>query len=169
MLDRERRARALGASEFFVKPMEQAWLLRKLQAMAAQRPERAVRTVLVIDDDDVSRYLVRRLLAETPYRVIEAADGADGVVMAREQRPDVIILDFVLRSETAFDVLDALKLDPDTRGIPVIVSTSRQLALARIRDALSQVALAAGAQPPGGSGDGHAAMSVAQAVDVPPG
>ena len=193
VLDRERKARALGASEFFVKPMEQAWLLRKLQAMAAQRPDRAVRTVLVIDDDDVSRYLVRRLLAETPYRVIEAADGPDGVVMAREQRPDVIILDFVLRSATAFDVLDALKLDPDTRGIPVIVSTSRQLAeeerrrlatdttailskdrlsrevaLARIRDALAHVAVATGVQPPGGGG-GHPALPVAHAVDVPTG
>ncbi|GLC24477.1 ATP-binding response regulator [Roseisolibacter agri] len=128
VLDRERKARALGASEFFVKPVEQQWLLRKLQSLASQRADRQVRTVLVIDDDDVSRYLVRRLLAETPYRVIEAADGPDGVVMAREQRPDVIILDFVLRTATAFDVLDQLKLDPDTRGIPVVVSTSRQLA-----------------------------------------
>jgi signal transduction histidine kinase/CheY-like chemotaxis protein len=206
VLDRERKARALGASEFFVKPMEQAWLLRKLQTLAAQRPERAVRTVLVIDDDDVSRYLVRRLLAETPYRVIEAADGPDGVTMAREQRPDVIILDFVLRSATAFDVLDQLKLDPDTRGIPVIVSTSRQLAeeerrrlatdttailakdrlsrevaLARIRDALSHVQAAVGHGAHGhghghghgngnghGNGHGHPALPVSRAVDVQP-
>jgi signal transduction histidine kinase/CheY-like chemotaxis protein len=162
VLDRERKARALGASEFFVKPVEQQWLLRKLQSLAAQRSERPVRTVLVIDDDDVSRYLVRRLLEESPYRVLEAADGPEGVQAAREHRPDVIILDFVLRSATAFDVLDQLKLDPDTRAIPVVVSTSRQLdveerrrlasetsavvskdrlsrevALARIRDALT--------------------------------
>jgi len=175
VLDRERKARALGASEFFVKPVEQQWLLRKLQAIAAQRTDRQVRTVLVIDDDDVSRYLVRRLLAETPYRVIEAADGPDGVTMAREQRPDVIILDFVLRTATAFDVLDQLKLDPDTRGIPVVVSTSRQLAeeerrrlatdtaaimskdrlsrevaLARIRDALMMAVGPQGASAPAG-------------------
>jgi CheY-like chemotaxis protein len=65
----------------------------------------------------VSRYLVRRLLEESPYRVLEAADGPEGVQAAREHRPDVIILDFVLRSATAFDVLDQLKLDPDTRAI----------------------------------------------------
>jgi signal transduction histidine kinase/CheY-like chemotaxis protein len=182
VLDRERKARALGASEFFVKPIEQQWLLRKLQVLAAQRVDRAVRTVLVIDDDDVSRYLVRRLLAETPYRVIEAADGPDGVQMAREQRPDVIILDFVLRTATAFDVLDQLKLDPDTRHIPVVVSTSRQLAeeerrrlasetaavlskdrlsrevaLARIRDALTA---AVGSRGGGGTPGGAAPAAV---------
>ncbi|MDF1504459.1 hybrid sensor histidine kinase/response regulator [Roseisolibacter sp. H3M3-2] len=178
VLDRERKARALGASEFFVKPVEQQWLLRKLQSLAAQRAERPVRTVLVIDDDDVSRYLVRRLLEESPYRVLEAADGPEGVQAAREHHPDVIILDFVLGSCTAFDVLDQLKLEPDTRGIPVIVSTSRQLeeaerqrlaneatalmskerlsrevALTRIRDAL-QHAVAAHAAP-GASGNGN--------------
>lgn len=176
VLDRERKARALGASEFFVKPVEQQWLLRKLQSLAAQRADRHVRTVLVIDDDDVSRYLVRRLLAETPYRVIEAADAPEGVTMAREQHPDVIILDFVLRTATAFDVLDQLKLDPDTRHIPVVVSTSRQLAeeerrrlatdtaaimskdrlsrevaLARIRDALTAAVGTQGSVAPGGA------------------
>ncbi len=179
VLDRERKARALGASEFFVKPVEQQWLLRKLQAITAQRDDRPVRTVLVIDDDEVSRYLVKRLLEESPYRVLEAADGPDGVLAAREYRPDVIILDFVLRTATAFDVLDQLKLDPDTRAIPVIVSTSRQLeeqerrrlsseaaavvakdrlsrevALARIRDALALAVGAPAGAPRAGGGRG---------------
>lgn len=128
VLDRERKARALGASEFFVKPVSQEWLLRRLRALAVRHPERDERRVLVIDDDEVSRYLVRRLLADGPYQVLEATDGPEGVEMARRERPDVIVLDFVLRTTTAFDVLDQLKLDPDTRAIPVIVSTSRQLA-----------------------------------------
>ena len=124
VVDREQKARALGADEFCIKPMEQEWLLRKLRAMAAQRP---LERLLVIDDDDVARYVVRRMLADTPYVVFEAADGPTGVRIAREQRPDVILLDFVLADMTAFEVLDDLKADPATRTIPVIINTSKDL------------------------------------------
>jgi len=125
VVDREQKARALGADEFCIKPMEQEWLLRKLRAMAAQRP---VERLLVIDDDDVARYVVRRMLTGTPYVLLEASDGPTGVAAAREQRPDVILLDFVLADMTAFEVLDELKADPRTRNIPVIINTSKDLA-----------------------------------------
>src|SRR3712207_5948908 len=88
VMDRENKARALGADEFYVKPMQREWLLKKLQSLASARGP--VERVLVIDDDEVVRYLVRRLLADTRYAVIEAADGKEGVRMAREERPDVI-------------------------------------------------------------------------------
>ena len=124
VMDREQKARALGADEFFVKPMEKEWLVRKLRAMAKLGP---MEKVLVVDDDEVSRYLVRKLLTDTPYVVIEAADGPDGIRLARDAQPHVIILDFVMPQMTAFDVLDQLKADPRTRSIPVIIATSKQL------------------------------------------
>ena len=152
------KARALGADEFWLKPIDQDRLIKKLKAVA--RPGAAPK-VLVIDDDERARYLVRKLLTDTPYTLIEAASGPDGVTAARDVRPDVILLDFVLDDMTAFDVLDELKADPRTRGIPVIVVTShvldqvertrlaaetesivskenlsRELAINRIRDAL---------------------------------
>ncbi|HEX8848486.1 MAG TPA: ATP-binding protein [Gemmatimonadaceae bacterium] len=167
VIDRERQARALGADEFFVKPIEGDWLLKKLKAMSsAQQP---VERVLVIDDDEVARYLVRRLLADTPYSVLEATDGPEGIKLAREALPHVILLDFVMPQMSAFDVIDELKADPATRGIPVIIATSknldeeerarlaahtaaivskdklsREVAITRIREALSK-ALPAGA------------------------
>ena len=175
VMDRENKARALGADEFFVKPMQRDWLLKKLQAMAAARGP--VERVLVIDDDEVARYLVRRLLADTRYAVLEAADGREGVRMAREERPDVIVLDFVLPSMTAFEVLDDLKCDPRTRTIPVIVSTSktldsdererlaadtaailskaqlsREVAIARIREALDKAVPGSRVAPPAAAG-----------------
>lgn len=120
----EQKARALGADEFFVKPLDQRWLLAKLNALAARAP---VERLLVIDDDEVSRYLLRRHLEGTPYRVLEAADGEEGVRRAREERPDVIFLDFVMPGMGAFEVLDELKRDPATRHIPVVIHTSRSL------------------------------------------
>lgn len=152
------KARALGADEFWLKPIDQSKLHKKLAALA--KPGNPTR-LLVIDDDEKARYLVRRLLADTPYAMSEAASGPEGVRAARELRPHVIFLDFLLEDMTAFDVLDELKSDPSTRGIPVIVVTShvldaaersrlaaeteaivskdalsRELALNRIRDAL---------------------------------
>jgi signal transduction histidine kinase/DNA-binding response OmpR family regulator len=123
--DREERARALGADEFFMKPMEREWLLNKLKAMAGRQ---AVETLLVIDDDKVARYLVKKTLADSSYRVIEAADGGEGIMLARRHLPDVIFLDFVMPEMSAFDVLDELKRDPTTRSIPVVIYTSKNLA-----------------------------------------
>lgn len=162
--NREHKARALGADEFCVKPMDREWLIRRLENIGRYRG--AVERVLVIDDDEVSRYLVRKMLADTQYQVIEAEDVHDGVRMAQLERPHVIFLDFVLPTGTAFDVLDALKIDPRTRGIPVIIQTSkslsdeevaalskdstsviskqslsREVAIARIREALLQAGL----------------------------
>ncbi|MEM9115935.1 MAG: response regulator [Myxococcota bacterium] len=162
--NREQRARALGADEFCVKPLRREWLLRRLDTLALNRGP--VERVLVIDDDEVSRYLIRKMLSDTPYAVLEAATAAEGLERARTERPSIIFLDFVLPRATAFDVLDALKSDPRTRGIPVIIQTSkvlsedersslarettsviakqalsRELAITRIREALSQSGL----------------------------
>lgn len=123
--NREERARALGADEFFMKPMEREWLLSKLHTMAGRQ---TLETLLVIDDDKVARYLVKKTLVDSPYRVIEAVDGAEGIMLARKHLPDVIFLDFVMPEMSAFDVLDELKRDPATRSIPVVIYTSKNLA-----------------------------------------
>jgi signal transduction histidine kinase len=122
--DRENKARALGADEFWMKPMDQEWLLRKLNQIAKLGP---VEKILVIDDDEVSRYLVRRLLHGTSYRVIEATGGKEGVRLARAELPNVILLDFVMPGMSAFEVIDELKVHPDTRPIPIIIHTSKSL------------------------------------------
>ncbi len=123
--DREEKARALGADEFYVKPLDQRWLVTKLQSLSHASP---VESVLVIDDDEIARYMVKKLLVGTPYRILEAASGAEGIRVAHEQHPDVIFLDFVMPGMSAFDVIDELKRDPVTRDIPVIIHTSKNLA-----------------------------------------
>ncbi|KFA91589.1 hybrid sensor histidine kinase/response regulator [Archangium violaceum] len=124
LMDREQKARALGADEFWLKPVGEEQLLRKLAEMARSGP---VQKLLIIDDDEVHRYLLRQLLKDTPYLLDEAGTGPEGIRLAREKTPDLIFLDFVLPDMTAFDVLDELKADPRTRDIPVILHTSRQL------------------------------------------
>jgi DNA-binding response OmpR family regulator len=105
VVDSSQKARALGADEFWLKPIDPERMRKKLTELAKRGPV----SVLLIDDDETSRYLVRRLLEDTPFVLHEAGTAEEGVRVARERLPQVILLDFVLGEETAFDVLDDLK------------------------------------------------------------
>lgn len=84
-------------------------------------PSARTATVLVIDDNpDVAR-LVQRYLVGTSYRLIQARTGAGALRQAQAARPDAIILDVLLPAEDGWEVLEALKSDPGTRDIPVVV------------------------------------------------
>ena len=93
-----------------------------------RRPQIAdggVRQVLLIDDDDTFRYVMRQIISNEPrYRLLEAKDGEEGLKMARTESPDVIILDLQMPAIDGFTVLQELAADPRTRLISVIVSTS---------------------------------------------
>jgi signal transduction histidine kinase/CheY-like chemotaxis protein len=84
-------------------------------------------TVLIIDDDEASRYVLKRFLAETAFAIIEATNGSEGLRRARENRPQVIFLDLMMPKMSGFEVLERLKSDPVTRDIPVIIITSKPL------------------------------------------
>ncbi|WNG54008.1 response regulator [Archangium gephyra] len=86
-----------------------------------------VRTVLIIDDDEVARYLLQRVLADASLQFREAATGFAGLRMAGEVRPAAILLDLSLPGMDGFEVLEALRREPSTRDIPVIIHTSRSL------------------------------------------
>ena len=82
------------------------------------------RTVLYIEDNEYNRKIVRQLFSRTSYRLIEAVDGEAGVTMAREERPDLILMDVQLPKMSGLDATRVLKEDARTRDIPVIVITS---------------------------------------------
>jgi putative two-component system response regulator len=83
--------------------------------------------VLLIDDEDVSRYLVRQCL-EPSVRVIEASSGTEGLAIAKRVHPRAIVLDLRMPGMSGFEVLSALKADPETRPTPVVVLTAVALA-----------------------------------------
>lgn len=85
--------------------------------------EDAVGTVLVIDDDPTARDIVQRYLNQMGYRVLMASSGEEGLVKAREERPDAITLDVLMPQMDGWAVLTALRDDSDTAEIPVIVMT----------------------------------------------
>jgi signal transduction histidine kinase/CheY-like chemotaxis protein len=84
--------------------------------------------VLIIDDDETFRYVMRQIIGNEPrYEVIEASDGGEGLRRARDEHPDVIVLDLQMPNIDGFTVLQELAADQRTSMIPVVVSTSLEV------------------------------------------
>jgi two-component system, cell cycle response regulator len=81
--------------------------------------------VLVVEDSAVIRALVRRMLVAGGHTVVEAAGGAAALTVCREQQPDVVLLDVEMPEMSGWDVLAAMKADPDLRDVPVVFLTGR--------------------------------------------
>jgi CheY-like chemotaxis protein len=124
VIDNQRKASSLGADAFGIKPLQREWLLTELRRLEGRPP---AETLLIVDDDEISRYLLKGLLATFPYQVIEAVDGDEGLKLARAEHPCAIILDLVMPRMDGFETLERLRSDPATRDIPVIINTSSRL------------------------------------------
>jgi threonine synthase len=86
------------------------------------------RSVLVIDDNSDDAYLIRRFLeARKAYRVFHAQESWDGLAQARQRLPDLIILDLMMPDMDGFGILEELKYDKRTQGIPVIVVSAKDM------------------------------------------
>src|ERR1039458_9280382 len=79
--------------------------------------------ILLVEDSKFLRLATERALARAGYEVSSAADGEEALQMAREKLPDLMLLDMLLPRMSGPDVLAALKKDPLTKGIPVVVLT----------------------------------------------
>lgn len=90
-------------------------------------------TVLLVDDDEDSRTICVTILEHHGFRVMEAADGGEGLRMARELRPDVILMDVTLPVLDGWTATAELKQSEETSGIPVIMLTARALDADRAR------------------------------------
>jgi signal transduction histidine kinase/CheY-like chemotaxis protein len=123
-INNQKKALGLGADYFALKPLDREWLLDRLrEAVPRDRQGR----VLIVDDDEASRYVLRSLLGETRYGVLEAESGSEGLKRIAAEKPDIVFLDLGMPDLSGEEVLDQLALDPELRAIPVIVNTSRSL------------------------------------------
>lgn len=98
-----------------------------LQA-ALENLDETTTTVLLIDDNDDDALLIRRLLeSRKNYRMYHAKDGWEGLSIARQKLPDLIVSDLTMPGIDGFGLVEELKLDPRTKDIPVVVVSAKDI------------------------------------------
>jgi len=117
----DRMATHLGADAYLAKPLSAENLIDVLDRVTGRH---SLTHVLLVDDEEVSHYLVRQLLPRARFRLSIATDGKDALAQLSEQRPDVILLDLRMPGMDGFEFLNTFAHSPD---IPVIVLSSAVL------------------------------------------
>jgi twitching motility two-component system response regulator PilH len=81
--------------------------------------------ILIVDDSPTEVHVMQRALESHGYQTAAAADGAEGVRLARDLAPDLIFMDIVMPGMNGYQATRALSQDPRTKAIPVIMVTSK--------------------------------------------
>jgi two-component system, cell cycle response regulator DivK len=97
-------------------------------AEAARTPERRCKVkrkrILIIEDDRLSLIVLRQLLTAQGYEILQSSEGLDGINRARNEQPDLIVMDIRLPDISGLDATLLLKQDDQTKNIPIVAVTA---------------------------------------------
>lgn len=113
-----------GAARAVSKPLEAASLLQDVRRVTRQEKPKKL---LLVDDNDLSLYILRELLDRPWLNLVEAHNGQEALDIIDREQPDAVILDLVMPGMGGFEVLQRLRDQEQTRRLPVIVYTSKLL------------------------------------------
>ncbi len=82
------------------------------------------KTVLIVEDNELNMRLFNDLLEAFGYRVVKTREGRQALPLAREHRPDLIVMDIQLPEVSGLEITEQLKQDPDLKSIPVLAVTA---------------------------------------------
>jgi signal transduction histidine kinase/CheY-like chemotaxis protein len=123
VVDDEKSALEAGATRFVAKPIAPFALINVVRELIKGQPSK---TILLVDDDEVTRYLIGGELAKLGYRILEAHGGREAMGLISQDTPDAIILDIVMPDMNGFEVLRQIRDSPSHKSIPVIIHSSRE-------------------------------------------
>jgi signal transduction histidine kinase/CheY-like chemotaxis protein len=128
VIDERNVAMSLGAVDYFLKPVRPTALLDRLATytFTTKVKQRNIR-VLVIDDEAAARDLVANALRPEGFEVITAASGHEGLALAREQPPDLVICDLVMPDMDGFEVVNRLAESDMPKDVPILILTGQEL------------------------------------------
>lgn len=106
--------------------VDKEWLLAALGKIR-KGSSNSTMSVLVVDDEPLVLENLSAILTISGFRVFKASNGRSGILQALHCRPDVIILDLLMPDINGFEVIEQLRKTPDTRNIPIIVYTAKDL------------------------------------------
>ena len=84
-----------------------------------------IKNVLVVDDSPTDAHLLTQILQKKGINVSHATSGEDGIVKAKAEKPDLVIMDIVMPGMSGFEATRAITKDPETAHIPVIICTTK--------------------------------------------
>jgi signal transduction histidine kinase/CheY-like chemotaxis protein len=117
----DRKAAHLGADEYLSKPIDGRVLLGLLDRLTGRQ---SITSVLLVDDEEITRYLVRQLLPRSRYSLVAVADGKAGLAHLQEHPPDVVLLDINMPGMNGYEFLARMQDDAALARTPAIVLTS---------------------------------------------
>jgi adenylate cyclase len=123
IIDEKNRGFALGASEYLVKPIDRDKLIRVLRQLCSPLSG----SILVVDDDEISRGGLKNALQQAGWQVAEADNGQIALTRLDEARPSAILLDLMMPEMDGFEFLDEVRRHDEWRDIPIIVITARDV------------------------------------------
>jgi signal transduction histidine kinase/CheY-like chemotaxis protein len=129
---------ALGADDYFVKPVDRDRLLNRVRQLTTS--DQSKTRLLLIDDDTSLHELLDEELTRLGYTIESAFNGETGFAAAKANAPDVIILDLMMPGMSGFEVAGLLKDHPSTARIPILVLTSKEISADDRRELQSKVA-----------------------------
>src|SRR3989441_2790299 len=122
VVDEKNRGYALGAAEYLIKPIDRDRLVAALRSLC-----RRAGRVLVVEDDEIMRAVIRQALEREGWSVVQAENGRVALERIAEARPDAIVLDLMMPEMDGFEFLAELRSQPECRDIPVLVVTAKDL------------------------------------------
>jgi CheY-like chemotaxis protein len=133
VVDNPELGRALGALDYFVKPVEAKELVHRLRSFNFERKSGDRKTrILVVDDEVANRDWLKEVLEPEGFTVLLAKGGQEAIELAMLRKPDLLMLDLLMPGVNGFDVVAALSGNEGTKAIPIIVLTAKSLTRADI-------------------------------------
>jgi PAS domain S-box-containing protein len=114
----------LGADEYLTKPVDREQLSAVLQRYRCEHPPCPV---LLVEDDETARGMMRSMLERDGWTVMEAVNGEEGLRRVKECGPTAILLDLMMPQMDGFEFITRLRQDASARKIPVVVITAKEL------------------------------------------
>ena len=141
----ERRIRAAGFDGYLTKPIDPPTFIQSLRqildrGVASGRPaapDASRRTIVVVDDNRVNLDFAKALLEGSGHVVLTASTSSEGLLLARNTPPDLIVSDVEMGSGSGFELLVAAKTDPLLRDIPFVFVTSTRTSASSRREGLA--------------------------------
>jgi signal transduction histidine kinase/DNA-binding response OmpR family regulator len=122
--DDKTKAITLGASDFLAKPVDPEKLSIALERFRSQSGEKRV---LVVDDEEMNRDLLRRLLERSGWSVKEAGNGIEALASLAESRPVLVLLDLMMPEMNGFEFIQKMRALKEWQDIPVVILTAMHL------------------------------------------